>query len=291
MERGLHGSTGDDHLLDGSLPRCRLRLSLVGILVLIEIVVRRFGRGITLRWSWWRLRLWAALRPLGRIGVLASGTMVVATRQGEVAAKAKPKRTFSFVLATTDSTGVLDVLPWRSNLPSIATISVGIEAHVLGRDGDHRLALRCDAHSVRGRFSPCEGPAAAAVGLVADVIDHLLTLRPLRCRVEILRDISVHLCDEAVDFSTLHRRLDGLRRVAFHAAKALRGSRRLRGKALHGTRGPGNSWRALDFCNHGCPIGMHLQRCNAQEAKSKVQSSIHDDCQGGSPECYLLARA
>mmetsp|Transcript_62670 Transcript_62670/g.130021 ORF Transcript_62670/g.130021 Transcript_62670/m.130021 type:complete len:300 (+) Transcript_62670:393-1292(+) len=284
IESGLHRSTGHNHLLDGFFPRRRLRLSLVVVLVLFEILVRGLGGGITLRRSRGRLRLWAALGALGGVRILAPGTMVVAMWQREIAAKARAEGTCSLVLAATHSTGVLDVLPWCINLATIATIRVGIEAHILGRDGDHRLALRCNAHSVRGSFSPCEGPAAATVRLVADVIDHLLTLRPLCCRVEILRDISVHLCDEAVDFSPLHRRLDGLRRVAFHAAKAPGGPRGLRGKTLHGTRGPGNSWSALDFCNHGRPIGMHLQGCNAQKAQTKVQRPIHDECQGGKSE-------
>mmetsp|Transcript_36919 Transcript_36919/g.86645 ORF Transcript_36919/g.86645 Transcript_36919/m.86645 type:complete len:215 (+) Transcript_36919:608-1252(+) len=206
--------------------------------------------------------------------------MVVAMWQREIAAKARAEGTCSLVLAATHSTGVLDVLPWCINLATIATIRVGIEAHILGRDGDHRLALRCNAHSVRGSFSPCEGPAAATVRLVADVSDDLLTLWPLRRRVELLRDVSIRL-KESLEVPSLDCRLDGFRRVAFHAAKVLGGSGRLCGKTLHGARDPGNSWCTLDFCNHSCSIGMHLERCNAQQAETKMQRSIHDESRGG----------
>ena len=91
-EGSLDGATSHDHLLDLGLAAGGLDLSLEGVLVAGEAVVGSRGIGVT---SGRALRgglMGAARLTLGRVGVLALRTMVVAVRQGEIRAHALSER-------------------------------------------------------------------------------------------------------------------------------------------------------------------------------------------------------
>merc|ERR1711939_564977 len=77
------------------------------------------------------------------------------------------------VLPPRDSSAPADVGPGRRDLAAVAAVQIRIEAHVLRRDREILLAVRRDAHAVARRLGAGEGPAAATIALVADVVDEL----------------------------------------------------------------------------------------------------------------------
>ena len=67
----------------------------------------------------------------------------------------------------------IDDPPVPLMLAAAAAVEVGVEADVLRRERHEQLGLGGDTHAVRSGLGAGERPAAAAVGLVADVADHL----------------------------------------------------------------------------------------------------------------------
>ena len=87
-----------------------------------------------------------------------------------------------------DDAGVFEELPGGVELASSASVPLGVEARVLGAQGEGDGAVRGDAEAVGGSRGGPEGPAAAAVGLVADVADDLGTLGEGGDGVELVGD-------------------------------------------------------------------------------------------------------
>merc|ERR1740117_2585858 len=176
-----------DHLLDLRGARGRLHRTGEGEPVGLErgVVARRVG--IALARARGRVLRWAAGRALGRVRVVALRPVVVAVRQGEGRAPTATERAGAVVVAAGDHAVRLDVGPRRRDLTAIASggeDAAGVEADVVGREGHLELRLGGDAHAVRRGLRAAEGPAAAAVRLVADVVERLATGRPVRGRVE-----------------------------------------------------------------------------------------------------------
>jgi len=126
----------------------------------------------------------AARRVFGRVRVVALGAVVVAVGEREVGARRVAERARALVLAAGDGAAVLDVGPRGVDLATLAAVGVGAEADGLGRDRHLERGLGGDAHAVRGGFCAAEGPAAAAVGLVADIAEDLGAGGPVGLRVE-----------------------------------------------------------------------------------------------------------
>ena len=70
------------------------------------------------------------------------------------------------------ATDHLDVRPRGIDLSATAAVGARAEAYVLSREWEHHLALGGDAHSVGSSLCAAKSPAAATVGLVADILQH-----------------------------------------------------------------------------------------------------------------------
>mmetsp|Transcript_37035 Transcript_37035/g.69055 ORF Transcript_37035/g.69055 Transcript_37035/m.69055 type:complete len:286 (+) Transcript_37035:338-1195(+) len=258
-EGRLHGTAGHDHLLNRLLTRGSLSLALVVVLVLLEVIVGCLGRSVALGRASRRLLGWAAGFAFRRIRILTLRSVMVAVRQREVAAQARSEGAGSLVLAAADGARLLDVLPRRVDHATITAIRIGVKANILSRNWDHRLALCRNAHTIGGCLCPSECPAAAAIRLVANVVDDLLAIRPLLSRVEGLRDLVVVFHEEeTLNLTTLDGGSDRLRHVAFDTAKALGGSRCFLSKTLHSSWCPRQTWRVSDLLDHHRALRMHL---------------------------------
>jgi hypothetical protein len=103
----------------------------------------------------------------------------MAVGKSEVSAVASTEWTRRHVLATSDNTLRLGEHPWGGDLPTVTSVKVGAEANILGGKREEHLALGGNAHAIRGGFGTGKGPAATAIRLIANVVDDLLTMRPL----------------------------------------------------------------------------------------------------------------
>ena len=126
---------------------------------------------------------------------MADVAVVVAVGEGERGAEVGAPERVRFgvgevleVLGSRDDAGVFEELPGGVELASSASVPLGVEARVLGAQGEGDGAVRGDAEAVGGSRGGPEGPAAAAVGLVADVADDLGTLGEGGDGVELVGD-------------------------------------------------------------------------------------------------------
>eukprot|EP00038_Savillea_parva_P005641 m.159386 g.159386 ORF g.159386 m.159386 type:complete len:367 (+) comp11786_c0_seq1:2968-4068(+) len=180
----LDGATLHNHLLNLGLTHRRDKLARERVLVVGE---RAVEASLALGWALGRRRVRAAGGALRGVRVVAHRAVVVAVGERKVRALLA-KGTRALVLTARDGALGGDVRPRGGDLATVAAVKVGAKAHVLRRQRNLDLALGGNAHTVRGSFGTAKRPAAAAVGLVADVTNDLGARRPVGLRVERVRD-------------------------------------------------------------------------------------------------------
>mmetsp|Transcript_59952 Transcript_59952/g.170521 ORF Transcript_59952/g.170521 Transcript_59952/m.170521 type:complete len:305 (+) Transcript_59952:497-1411(+) len=274
-EGGLNGPPGHDHLLDLLLARCMRDLAGEGVLVLREGLVRDGCIAIAGLGARGRLLVGAARLALSGVRVAALRAVVVAVRQGVVRAVALAEGAGALVLPARHHAVLLDVAPRRVDHPTAAAVVARAEADVLGRKREEQGAVRGNAHAIGRSLHAGEGPAAAAVGLVLDVVDGLGTLRPVRRRVEALRDHEIGPQLELPDLALLDRRPQLLPPALLHTTESLGGTRRLRGEPGDRRCAPQHTGRALDLLDLREPILVHASRRGRNAAEGCKEQRRH----------------
>jgi len=92
-------------------------------------------------------------------------------------------------LAASDDTSLVEPVPWRTDLTTVATHGAALEESAAAscvRSGEESVETVLDAVSVVEGLSCTESPARTAVGLVSDLAD-LGALGPVLSGVEVLR--------------------------------------------------------------------------------------------------------
>mmetsp|Transcript_35638 Transcript_35638/g.76091 ORF Transcript_35638/g.76091 Transcript_35638/m.76091 type:complete len:307 (-) Transcript_35638:14-934(-) len=172
-EGGLNWATSHKHALDVLHAKSGVCLARVRVLVTRERVVRGQSRRITSSWATRRPLRWAARGALGRVWVIADRTVMVAVGEGETRAPATAESAGAVLVSASDDALSFNVGPRRGDLATVATIVVGVEANVLGRQRHLQGGIRRNAHAVRGSLSTTKSPAAAAIRLITDVVDEV----------------------------------------------------------------------------------------------------------------------
>mmetsp|Transcript_111338 Transcript_111338/g.300324 ORF Transcript_111338/g.300324 Transcript_111338/m.300324 type:complete len:479 (+) Transcript_111338:116-1552(+) len=277
-EGRLHGASGHDHLLDLLDAAGRHGLAREGVLVPGEVPVLFPGGRVALAGALRGLLAGAARLALGGERVLPLRTVVVAVRQREVRAHPLAEGPGALVLAARNGAVLLDVIPRLVDHAAPTTVVGAAEADVLIGERQHQRRVAGDAHAVRGRLDAREGPAAAAIGLVADVVNHLGALRPVGGRVETLGDLGGgqgRAGGEALDLAAADARLDGGLPVALHAVERLGGAGGGVGEPVDKSGLPLNSGNGLDRLDLGDALRVRGSRDRCRDEHCGGQTRPH----------------
>merc|ERR1719215_2456660 len=290
-ESHLHGPAGHDGLLDAPLAAGLHDVALEVVLVRGEVVVGSHRVGVALLWAGRRGLRRAPRLPLGRVRVGALRPVVMAVREGEVAAEALAEGARALVLPAAhgalaaEEAALLHVAPRRRDLATAAAWGhqpAAVEADVLGRQRHHLRPIRSDAHAVGGRLRTGKGPAAAAIRLVADVSDDLRAMRPLLRGVEVVGNGGVGVRRAIHDDLALGNEVrDGLALIANDTHHVLGHARSPRGKPRVGSGPPEHTRSVLNLLDLCGTLRVHI--LSKRRPRNGGQSTGGKDCLHGKP--------